>query len=96
MRAESVFISKRKLPMFIKFIELFVSGKCICRHNTVGDNCERCAPGYYGYALAGTPDDCKLCPCPDNGECVELLNGQVACINCKPGYTGLNLHVCSS
>ena len=29
------------------------------------------------------------CPCPDNGECMEMLNGDVACINCQSeGYTG--------
>ena len=64
------------------------TGKCICQHNTEGDNCERCKPGYYGYALRGRPDDCQPCPCPDAGECVELMSGEVACINCQLGYTG--------
>ncbi|KAI0241520.1 Laminin subunit gamma-1 [Lamellibrachia satsuma] len=71
------------------------TGRCICQHNTVGLNCERCLPGYYGYALAGTANDCKVCPCPDNGECVEMINGEVACINCKEGYTGNRCEMCA-
>ncbi len=68
---------------------LFVClGECICEDNTAGDNCERCNVGYYGYALAGTPNDCQQCPCPNGGECVELLNKDVVCINCREGFTG--------
>ena len=69
------------------FVFLF-EGRCRCEHHTSGEMCERCEPGYYGYALAGTPDDCEICPCPDNGECVELLDGEIACINCREGHTG--------
>ena len=35
-----------------------------CQDNTVGDRCQTCAPGYYGDPTAGTPNDCRLCPCP--------------------------------
>ena len=43
----------------------------------------------YGYALVSTDDDCTKCPCPkEDAECVEMLNGDGVCINCKEGYTG--------
>ncbi|KAM8721215.1 hypothetical protein ACLKA7_007133 [Drosophila subpalustris] len=39
------------------------SGECLsCAHNTEGENCEQCAPGYVGDATRGTPYDCQ----PDN------------------------------
>ena len=70
-----------------------MTGRCICDHNTTGLNCDVCIDGFYGYLLAGTLEDCKPCPCPDDGNCVQLLNGDVACIDCAEGYTGQNIHI---
>lgn len=68
---------------------LYVSGQCICQHNTAGSNCELCSRGYYGYPLKQTPDDCKPCPCPDNGPCILMGdNPDPICSECPNGRTG--------
>ncbi|TMS02703.1 Netrin-4 [Larimichthys crocea] len=42
-----------------------VHGKCVCRHNTAGDHCERCAPLYNDRpwqpadGLTGAPQECR-------------------------------------
>ncbi|ELU03955.1 hypothetical protein CAPTEDRAFT_62597, partial [Capitella teleta] len=71
------------------------TGRCICQHNTQGDHCEQCASGYYGYAMGGTPEDCQACPCPQQGECIQLLDGDVACLNCEEGTTGNRCDMCA-
>ncbi|KAJ8920571.1 hypothetical protein NQ315_004710, partial [Exocentrus adspersus] len=84
------------------------TGECFCQHNTIGEKCERCAPGFYGNPLRGTPTDCKRCACPLLNEennfspsCqldffVERVEdeGNYVCTQCPEGYTGDHCDIC--
>ncbi|XP_054274289.1 laminin subunit gamma-1-like isoform X2 [Macrosteles quadrilineatus] len=73
------------------------TGRCICQHNTAGDNCEKCGRGFYGNALDGTSDDCKPCPCPNQGACIQLEDEDqtIICLECPKGYSGPQCDLCS-
>uniref|UniRef100_H0W6G2 Basement membrane-specific heparan sulfate proteoglycan core protein n=1 Tax=Cavia porcellus TaxID=10141 RepID=H0W6G2_CAVPO len=79
------------------------TGACSqCQHNATGEFCEMCAPGYYGDATAGTPEDCQPCACPlTNPEnmfsrtCESLGAGGYRCTACEPGYTGQYCEQCA-
>ncbi|XP_041319302.1 basement membrane-specific heparan sulfate proteoglycan core protein isoform X8 [Pyrgilauda ruficollis] len=80
------------------------SGACSgCLHNTAGDFCDQCAPGFYGDATAGTPEDCQPCACPlpypenqYSRTCESLGGGGYRCTACEPGYTGQYCERCAS
>ncbi|CAD6196919.1 unnamed protein product [Caenorhabditis auriculariae] len=80
-------------------------GYCLeCQHNTEGDQCERCKPGFVGDARRGTPQDCQPAatrpPCQCNnhsprgcdsfGRCLlcEHNTEGTHCERCKKGYYG--------
>ncbi|KAM7098229.1 basement membrane-specific heparan sulfate proteoglycan core protein isoform 13-T13 [Molossus nigricans] len=79
------------------------TGACTqCQHNAAGEFCELCAPGYYGDATAGTPEDCQPCACPlTNSEnmfsrtCESLAAGGYRCTACEHGYTGQYCEQCA-
>ncbi|KAM8989955.1 basement membrane-specific heparan sulfate proteoglycan core protein isoform 3-T3 [Ara ararauna] len=79
------------------------SGVCSgCLHNTAGDFCDQCAPGFYGDATAGTPEDCQPCACPlpypenqFSRTCESLEGGGYRCTACEPGYTGQYCERCA-
>ncbi|KAG5898178.1 hypothetical protein JTB14_013222 [Gonioctena quinquepunctata] len=71
------------------------TGICICQHNTAGKNCELCARGYYGNALAGTPRDCSSCGCPNGGACIQVEEEVTMCTECPLGYGGSRCDSCS-
>ncbi|XP_054634275.1 basement membrane-specific heparan sulfate proteoglycan core protein isoform X10 [Dunckerocampus dactyliophorus] len=73
-----------------------------CLHNTQGELCEQCAPGFFGDPTVGTPEDCQPCACPhtdpDNqfsSTCESLGNGGYQCTACQPGYTGQYCERCA-
>ncbi|XP_002134113.3 netrin-B [Drosophila pseudoobscura] len=80
---------------------------CACKHNTAGDECERCKPFYFdrpwGRATDNDANECKMCQC--NGHArrcrfnLELykLSGRVSggvCYNCQHDTTGRYCHYC--
>ncbi|XP_077077232.1 laminin subunit alpha-2 isoform X12 [Siphateles boraxobius] len=80
------------------------TGHCLgCRDHTIGPNCERCAPGYYGDTSRGTADDCQPCACPllspsnnFSPTCHVNAGGEVICDRCQPGYAGARCDRCAN
>ena len=67
------------------------SGRCTCRPNYTGFQCNRCKEGYYGFP------NCLPCDCNSEGSLEERLNtcdtvdGQCFC---KPTFSGLKCDRC--
>uniref|UniRef100_A0A5K3F9D3 Netrin-A n=1 Tax=Mesocestoides corti TaxID=53468 RepID=A0A5K3F9D3_MESCO len=81
--------------------------RCDCQHNTVGADCERCAPGYLDrpWARATNEDanECKACECNlHSNSCTfsqyfYLLSKKVSggvCEDCRHHTTGEKCHQC--
>ncbi|KAM9317105.1 laminin subunit alpha-2 [Gastrophryne carolinensis] len=73
-----------------------------CQHNTAGDHCERCAPGFYGI-VKGSTDDCKPCACPllissnnFSPTCIIQGTNDYRCTACPLGYEGQYCERCAS
>ncbi|KAM4737871.1 basement membrane-specific heparan sulfate proteoglycan core protein isoform 2-T2 [Anableps anableps] len=79
------------------------TGRCMqCLHNTAGERCERCLPGFYGDPVRGDPQACKPCPCPGttsdtqfSSSCYLGSDGQPVCDSCPPGFTGRRCERCA-
>ncbi|XP_063445068.1 laminin subunit beta-1-like [Mytilus trossulus] len=84
-----------------------VHGKCVCTHNTQGDNCERCLDFYsdlpWKPAQQNTPNACQKCNCNNHAtEChfdpsVFVFSGEISggvCDDCQHNTTGRNCQEC--
>uniref|UniRef100_A0A8C6Z5T4 Netrin-4 n=1 Tax=Nothoprocta perdicaria TaxID=30464 RepID=A0A8C6Z5T4_NOTPE len=86
-----------------------VHGKCMCRHNTAGDHCEKCAPLYNdqpwkpGDGKTGAPNECRKCRCHNHAESchfdlsVWLASGKRSggvCDSCKHNTEGHRCQRC--
>lgn len=66
-----------------------INGDCKCKVNVIGKECDKCAPGHYGF---GTCYGCKPCTCAEGAighECDET--GQCTC---SPGVSGKRCETC--
>ncbi|CAH2277759.1 netrin-4 isoform X2 [Pelobates cultripes] len=86
-----------------------VYGKCICKHNTSGPNCERCAPLYNDQPWqpangnTGAPNMCRKCKCNDHADSchfsldVWISSGNRSggvCDNCQHNTEGIHCQNC--
>uniref|UniRef100_A0A8C5Q2H7 Netrin-4 n=1 Tax=Leptobrachium leishanense TaxID=445787 RepID=A0A8C5Q2H7_9ANUR len=86
-----------------------VHGKCICKHNTAGPNCERCAalyndqPWQAANGKTGVPNMCRKCKCNDHADsCHFSLDVWIAsgnrsggvCDNCQHNTEGIHCQKC--
>ncbi|XP_031421826.1 laminin subunit beta-2 isoform X1 [Clupea harengus] len=74
------------------------TGACLnCKGNAAGDNCERCANGFYGNPALGSGSQCRPCPCPEGpnsrrhfaASCHQDPRSRQVVCNCNQGYTGI-------
>ncbi|XP_001156417.4 laminin subunit alpha-3 isoform X2 [Pan troglodytes] len=86
------------------------SGRCHCKPNFHGDNCEKCAIGYYNFPFClripifpvSTPSsedpvagDIKGCDCNLEGVLPEICDAHGRCL-CRPGVEGPRCDTCRS
>ncbi|XP_035498538.2 netrin-4-like [Scophthalmus maximus] len=86
-----------------------VHGKCVCRHNTAGDHCERCTPLYNDQpwqpanGLLGTPHECQKCKCNGHAKSCHFSRGLWlatgrrsggVCDNCRHNTEGRHCQNC--
>lgn len=64
------------------------TGKCNCRPNTYGRQCDECRPGYWNYP------NCRPCECNGHADRCDSRTGY--CIECRDRATGSNCQVCES
>ncbi|KAF5294829.1 hypothetical protein FQA39_LY00313 [Lamprigera yunnana] len=65
-------------------------GNCLCKPNVVGRQCNRCAPGTYGFG----PEGCKACDCNSIGGLDNFCNVTTGQCKCRPNTYGRECDQC--
>ncbi|KAM3872260.1 laminin subunit alpha-5 [Diretmus argenteus] len=65
-----------------------LSGQCRCKDNIIGRQCERCAPGFYGYP------NCRPCHCNEAGTEEEVCDSFTGQCLCKENVQGSRCDQC--
>uniref|UniRef100_A0A8C1MWR1 Laminin subunit alpha-5 n=1 Tax=Cyprinus carpio TaxID=7962 RepID=A0A8C1MWR1_CYPCA len=64
------------------------NGQCRCRNNIVGRQCDRCAPGFYGYP------NCRPCDCSEAGTEIDVCDSITGRCLCKENVEGSRCDQC--
>ncbi|XP_053393780.1 laminin subunit alpha-like isoform X2 [Mercenaria mercenaria] len=64
------------------------TGRCLCREEYTGYNCDACAVGYYGYP------DCIPCDCDVNGTVGDVCHVGGGQCPCKENFVGKKCDMC--
>ncbi|KAB5546449.1 hypothetical protein PHYPO_G00072140 [Pangasianodon hypophthalmus] len=65
------------------------SGQCRCKTNIVGRQCDRCAPGFYGYP------NCRPCDCNEAGTEKNVCDSTTGQCLCKENVMGSRCDQCA-
>uniref|UniRef100_A0A671Z2E7 Laminin, alpha 5 n=1 Tax=Sparus aurata TaxID=8175 RepID=A0A671Z2E7_SPAAU len=65
-----------------------LSGQCRCKNNVVGRQCDRCAPGFYGYP------NCRPCDCNEAGTEEDVCDSFTGQCLCKENVQGSRCDQC--
>ncbi|TRY84024.1 hypothetical protein DNTS_013565, partial [Danionella cerebrum] len=64
------------------------NGQCRCRNNVVGRQCDKCAPGFYGYP------NCRPCDCNEAGTEIDVCDSFTGRCLCKENVEGSRCEQC--
>lgn len=67
-----------------------VGGQCQCKENVMGQRCDRCAPGSYGFGSQG----CTACNCDSTGASDNLCDLQTGQCSCRIKAGGRQCNLC--
>ncbi|XP_034028045.1 laminin subunit beta-2 isoform X2 [Thalassophryne amazonica] len=67
-----------------------VGGQCRCKTNVIGQRCEQCAPGTYGFG----PYGCAACDCHSQGSLSNQCDPATGQCHCRQGVTGRQCSDC--